>query len=127
MLSNTAALLEDDSRWTFHEVGVKPGEVQVGFQYAELAPTITTYGIQSPKPVWEYNAQKGIRLQGDKIMHLLIQAPKGTPNCTASFEMRADVRIGRLPVLPTRLFPRRTSVDAKPSAISFGSGQPVSW
>lgn len=98
----------------FHEVGVTPGEVQVGFQYDELAPTITTYGIQSPKPVWEYNAQKGIRLQGDKIMHLLIQAPQGTPDCTASFELRADVRIGRLPVLPTRLFPRRTSVDAKP-------------
>jgi hypothetical protein len=98
----------------FHEVGVSPGEIQVGFQYDELAPTITTYGIQSPEPAWEYSMQKGVRLQGDKIMHLLIQAPQGTPDCTASFELRADVRIGRFPVLPTRLFPRRTSVDAEP-------------
>jgi len=98
----------------FHEIGATLGETSRGYQYDELAPLITTYGLQSPAPAWEYTEQKGIRLQGDKVMHLLVQAPQGTPECLASLDLRADVKIARFPVLPTRLLPHSETITAAP-------------
>lgn len=97
----------------FHELGAKVAGVESGYEYDELVPMITSFGVQSHELGWEYEQAKGTKLHGDKRMNLLARAPKGSRGCTATFELRADVRIARWR-LPVRLLPRRGSASADP-------------
>jgi hypothetical protein len=85
----------------FHEVEASVGGVEFGFEYPELQPVVSGTGAGESEPSWDYEAQRGLRLQGSKWMHLLLQAPRGMRPAMARLELTADVvhRGIRLPAL----------------------------
>lgn len=78
--------------------------VEFGFEYPELVPVISATGAGESMPSWDYEAVRGIHLQGSKWMHLLVKAPLGTSSCKAVLGLVADVVVHnlRLPVLAIR-------------------------
>jgi len=71
------------------EVGV--GGAQFGIEYPELRPIVTATGIGEYEASWAYEEQKGIKLQGAKVMHLLVKAPKGMPSGEATVNLEAEI------------------------------------
>ena len=53
-----------------------------------------------------YEVARGIRLQGSKTMHLLVEAPRGMPSSRASLELVADVVVQGA-FLPALIRPRQ--------------------
>jgi hypothetical protein len=88
----------------FQEIEVSVGGVEFGFEYPELQPIISAAGAGEAEPSWDYEAAKGVRVQGSKWMHLLVKAPKGMPSGQAILDLAADVLVrgSRLPVLVFR-------------------------
>jgi hypothetical protein len=86
------------------------GGVEFGLEYPELQPQISASGLGESSVEWSYEEARGIRLQGTKTMHLLIEAPKGMPSGRASLDLVADVLV-RNSFLPT-LMPRSKQQEA---------------
>jgi hypothetical protein len=94
----------------FQELQAGVGGVEFGLEYPELQPVISASGIGENEVDWNYEAAKGIRLQGSKTMYLLVEAPKGMPSAWASLDLVADVLV-RNSLLPT-LMPRSGRQEA---------------
>jgi len=77
----------------FQELQAGAGGVEFGLEYPELQPQISAAGIGERCVDWSYNEVRGIRLQGSKTMHLLVEAPKGMPSSWASLDLVADVLV----------------------------------
>jgi hypothetical protein len=75
----------------FQELQAGVGGVEFGLEYPELQPTISAAGIGEDLVAWDYEEARGIRLQGSKTMHLLVEAPRGMPSSRATLELVADV------------------------------------
>ena len=75
----------------FQPVEVGVGQAEFGIEYPQLWPIITTAGIGEYEASWDYEEQKGIRLQGARVMHLLVKAPKGMPSGKAVLNLEAEV------------------------------------
>lgn len=84
----------------FHEVEASVGGLEFGFEYTEIEPIISATGAGESVPSWDYQAAKGVHLQGSKWMHLLIKAPREMVSGFATLELTADVTSGgfRLPM-----------------------------
>jgi hypothetical protein len=67
------------------------GGVEFAFEYPELQPIISASGIGENAVDCGYEEARGIRLQGSKTMHLLVEAPNGMPSGWASLDVLADV------------------------------------
>jgi hypothetical protein len=94
----------------FQELQAGVGGIEFGFEYPELQPVISAYGIGENAVHWDYEEAKGIRLQGSKTMHFLVEAPKGMSSGWASLDLAADVLV-RNSLLPT-LMPRSELQEA---------------
>ncbi|MDQ6906024.1 MAG: hypothetical protein M3176_04265 [Chloroflexota bacterium] len=89
---------------TFKEVEASAGDLEFGFEYTELQPVISGYGVGEEQPSWDYEAPRGTQIRGSKWMHLLVAAPRGMGVGDAALDLTADVRHGgaRLPMLIPR-------------------------
>jgi hypothetical protein len=67
--------------------------VEFGLEYPELQPEITTAGIGQSDVDWSFEEVRGIRLQGSKTMHLLVEAPRGMSSGWAHLDLVADVLV----------------------------------
>jgi hypothetical protein len=94
----------------FQELQAGVGGVEFGLEYPELQPVITTAGIGESDVDWSYEEASGMRVQGSKTMHLLVEAPKGMSSAWASLDLVADVLV-RNSYLPT-LMPRSRRQEA---------------
>lgn len=74
----------------FAEIGGEVGEAEFGIEYTSLEPVV--YGVTEPYPSWDYRPTTGHQLYGDRRMHLLIRAKRGTSTCRARLHLIADVK-----------------------------------
>jgi hypothetical protein len=100
----------------FQEVEASAGGLEFGFEYTEIEPIISATGAGESVPSWDYQAAKGVHLQGSKWMHLLIKAPREMASGSATLDLTADViKEGfRLPV-----FARPKVASADPLTIQL--------
>jgi len=77
----------------FQEIEGSLGGIDFGLEYAELQPIISACGIGESQPSWDYEAAKGIKIQGSKFMHLLLKVPKYMRPVEATLDLVADVEI----------------------------------
>jgi len=76
----------------FQAVEVGAGGLEAGIEYSELQPLISASGIGEYEFItWDYEEPRGIRLQGAKVMHLVVKAPKGMSTGEATIDLSADV------------------------------------
>jgi hypothetical protein len=103
----------------FQVVEAKIAEATFGFEYDELVPLVSSAGAGQSTVSWDYEKAKGISLQGDKWMVLLVEAKKGTPSGIVALSIKADIQKGPLPfpaAIPLFRLPR----SAKSEAILWG-------
>jgi hypothetical protein len=81
------------------EVEASLGQIENSFSYSELHPLVTMLGIGEVLTEWEYRAARGIRLQGTKLMHLVVKAPKGMQPGEAVLRMIAYVKGSPFPLI----------------------------
>jgi hypothetical protein len=87
------------------------GGLEYGIEYPELQPIVTASGIGEKWTSWGYEETRGIRLQGTKVMHLLIKAPRGMSSGEAALSLRADLDI--LGILSARMIVRKEAPALK--------------
>jgi hypothetical protein len=79
-------------------VEVEVGSLEFGLEYTELQPMIVGAGIGEDTPTWDYQTATGMAgIQGVRVMHLLVKAPKGMPAATAQLALTAQVYVERGP------------------------------
>jgi hypothetical protein len=101
----------------FSEIEASAGELAFDHTYAELQPVVTAAGLQSDLPTWDYEPAAGRALRGNKVMHLLIKAPKGMESGSATLALAADVSVRRRIRLPLGMFRRSDEEGAHPLTI----------
>jgi hypothetical protein len=75
----------------YKELEASAGSAEFGFEYTELQPVITTDGVGERQPGWAYRSANGVPLVGSKMMHLLVQAPRGMASARANLSLKAGV------------------------------------
>lgn len=83
-----------DPSLKFKEIEASVGSLEFGFEYPELEPEVSAFGVGESQPSWEYRRTRGTTVQGSKLAYLLIAAPKGMPKGKAALGLTADVERG---------------------------------
>lgn len=76
----------------FFQIEADIGKIDFGFEYNELIPSISATGLMETNPAWEYQEAPGYSIQGSKLMHILLRAPKGQHPIMASASLDAKLR-----------------------------------
>ena len=79
----------------FKEVEANLAGVNFGFEYTELQPIISAAGFGETIVSWDFEATKGISIQGAKWMHLLLKRPLAQREVHAFLDLSADVSFQR--------------------------------
>mgnify|MGYP006924662588 FL=1 len=94
----------------FQEVEAGLGCINFGIEYVELNPIISANGVGEDQISWDYHEAKGSKIQGSRLMHMLLKVPKGMKPVVALLDLIADVKI-REQFL--RLIPGKKEITAK--------------
>lgn len=103
----------------FHEVEASVGSLEFGLNYVEIQPLISGTGVGQPDPMWDYEVAKGVRVQGCKVMYVLVKAPKGMPSARVILDLAADVVV-QGSVLPALSLKDRHDMETQLSAKLWG-------
>ncbi len=77
----------------FQELEAGLGGIDFGLEYIELHPIISAAGIGEGLASWDYEVDRGLKIQGSKFMHMLLKVPKEMKPVEAFLDLLADVKI----------------------------------
>jgi hypothetical protein len=75
-----------------HEVELSAGEAGLNFEYDELVPEVTAYGVQAPEFSWDVKPSRSRAVRGVRLFHAVLKVGRGSGAAVTHLQLNAWVR-----------------------------------
>jgi hypothetical protein len=79
----------------FYDIEASVGEFAYSVDYPDIEPVLTATGIDEATPSWNFTAAPGFPLNGAKLLHAVIAAPRMLNRLSVALNLTADLDYGR--------------------------------